>query len=458
VKELSIKDLRELLAEGRFEDLIGVVESDVFDVKKQPYVVTTNKGKSDLAMDVAAFANAKGGMIVIGADAPGNKDVSHDPVIGLSPFPLELLQVQTYMNLLREWLYPMPTGVEVRTYPVGGEGSKGYAAIFIEPQAKEHLPILVARSLVDDSQNRTSRTLVGYALRRGPGNESFEVKDFHSMFKRGLEAGSWIAEELREMRLALGKLSLAPVDEQKKMEVVDATLATLRESIKLEDKRTLGMAIVPDERISIKTILNDGNDGAKYLMLNPMPYRPYGWDLGRLEVRTGPGYVQGSDSRWKVLRVTKDGSLFVAASLEKNYLAHASPEEAHFINPTSLIELIAHISDFYQKALGDALFSGVTVYIRLQGLLPFGESATGLRPYTNDVGWRFDAKLAEKDDLATAFSVSGYPAQESMQGRLAYLIIEQVYELFGLGTDTIPYITGEGTERRIDIEAIKAIK
>jgi len=50
----------------RGEPLVGTEESDQLDFKLAPYVLDAPHQKWELAKDVAAFANRRGGVIVIG--------------------------------------------------------------------------------------------------------------------------------------------------------------------------------------------------------------------------------------------------------------------------------------------------------------------------------------------------------------------------------------------------------
>lgn len=54
------------LAQGTSGCLIGTAESDRLDFKQSPYPLGTDKGKYDFCSDVAALANAQGGLILCG--------------------------------------------------------------------------------------------------------------------------------------------------------------------------------------------------------------------------------------------------------------------------------------------------------------------------------------------------------------------------------------------------------
>jgi len=65
-KELSSQEVLAMLSSGSFKGFIGAVENDHFECKRTPYRLQTDHEKQELAKDVSAFANAGGGVLVIG--------------------------------------------------------------------------------------------------------------------------------------------------------------------------------------------------------------------------------------------------------------------------------------------------------------------------------------------------------------------------------------------------------
>src|SRR6266849_9545747 len=62
----SLGDLWAALARGDLDRLNGTAECEWLDFKLSPYAVSEEYGKWELAKDVAGFANAAGGVIVVG--------------------------------------------------------------------------------------------------------------------------------------------------------------------------------------------------------------------------------------------------------------------------------------------------------------------------------------------------------------------------------------------------------
>lgn len=66
---LTTGQIIDALARNDTSQLIGAVETEQVDFKLGPYVLTENYQKWELAKDVAAFANRRGGVIVVGIRA-----------------------------------------------------------------------------------------------------------------------------------------------------------------------------------------------------------------------------------------------------------------------------------------------------------------------------------------------------------------------------------------------------
>ncbi|MFX0208654.1 MAG: hypothetical protein ACFFDT_21920 [Candidatus Hodarchaeota archaeon] len=59
--DLDIKELESIINNGDFNKLVGKVETEFFDCKKEGYNLENEKSKYELAKDVSSFANAKKG-------------------------------------------------------------------------------------------------------------------------------------------------------------------------------------------------------------------------------------------------------------------------------------------------------------------------------------------------------------------------------------------------------------
>jgi predicted HTH transcriptional regulator len=63
----TLVELKQIIDSGNFTKLVGEVEGQLFDAKGQPYRFEDGSDvKREFAKDVAAFANTRGGSILIG--------------------------------------------------------------------------------------------------------------------------------------------------------------------------------------------------------------------------------------------------------------------------------------------------------------------------------------------------------------------------------------------------------
>jgi predicted HTH transcriptional regulator len=81
---LTTDAIRRLLAEGLFDQFLGVAESDTLEAKaSNPYDLTTASDRFELAKDVSAFANADGGYLITGLTSHSLPEQSTDEIDGL---------------------------------------------------------------------------------------------------------------------------------------------------------------------------------------------------------------------------------------------------------------------------------------------------------------------------------------------------------------------------------------
>jgi predicted HTH transcriptional regulator len=94
---LALADIRSLIESGDFQQLIGEFEGQHLDAKAQPYSFASgNDAKREFAKDVAAFANATGGCIIIGAETTVSSLQAGEQITTLKSFPETLFNADQY--------------------------------------------------------------------------------------------------------------------------------------------------------------------------------------------------------------------------------------------------------------------------------------------------------------------------------------------------------------------------
>jgi hypothetical protein len=135
----SLAAAREALAAGEPEKLLGLAECAWLDVKGGVYDLGSTHGAEELLKDVAAFANAReGGLLLVGF---ATRLEDGDEVIDrVRPVPRDRVDLDRYRKLL-EGIVPVPMDIGV-DWADCGQG-KGILIIDVPAQPPACLPFLV---------------------------------------------------------------------------------------------------------------------------------------------------------------------------------------------------------------------------------------------------------------------------------------------------------------------------
>lgn len=132
-----------------FGRVTGTPESGWIDFKRDAYPMT-KRGKWELCKDVAAFANADGGCIVLGFDEV------LDPVQGIavagasSPIEVSTIDRSEYLDVIESGIFPPPTGVEL-TWFATGEPPAGALLLSVRSNQSEK-PHVMRRVVTEDGE------------------------------------------------------------------------------------------------------------------------------------------------------------------------------------------------------------------------------------------------------------------------------------------------------------------
>ncbi|WP_034088901.1 AlbA family DNA-binding domain-containing protein [Streptacidiphilus albus] len=139
--------------------IIGTRESDWVDFKSVwpgvgPYDLGTDKGKYELAKDVAAFANAGGGLIVCGFKAVQKTTELYETATKATPFGKELVKPNSYKDVLTEYLRPLvKVDFHWFDHPDGDQDTAGhYFVIEVAPLPEQERWAIVTRGLNEDGK------------------------------------------------------------------------------------------------------------------------------------------------------------------------------------------------------------------------------------------------------------------------------------------------------------------
>jgi hypothetical protein len=193
-----------ILGSGDFDQFLGAPESLEVEFKGEPYRLEHESQKFELAKDVSALANAKGGVIVIGARTRRDDQSAVDVVADIRLLASGLVDEQQYEATISDRVYPRLQELHARFWPSARDGARGLFAIDVPPQNQDDKYFLVQRPFIE-AEDRTPGWLVGVAIRSIGRIEERRVGEVHMLINRGLGFGRQLAEvtegiaELREL-------------------------------------------------------------------------------------------------------------------------------------------------------------------------------------------------------------------------------------------------------------------
>jgi hypothetical protein len=204
-----------VLESGDFDEFVGALEALEVEFKGEPYRVDDRDSqKFELAKDVSAFANAFGGVIIIGAQTEREDEVAVDVVTQLRLLRQGLVNEQQYEGIVGDMVYPRLRGLHVRFYPSAANAERGLLAIDIPPQEDVDKHFLVQRP-TEEGVDRTPAWLVGIAVRGIGRVEGRRIGEIHTLINRGLVVGRQledVVEGMAELRELIAGGAAAPVE------------------------------------------------------------------------------------------------------------------------------------------------------------------------------------------------------------------------------------------------------
>lgn len=169
----------QVLRAGHPEALLGQPESICLDVKRQHYDFSGAAGKISLAQDVARFANAEqGGVLVVGMR--GRKVPGGEVISGITPVVVTGHDVRRYTQAIEAHLFPLVDGLEV--FSVRAEAGGDLLAISVPPQPEELKPFLVHGAVLE---GKVEGAFVSIVRRRDEHSVPITAPAIHAMLSAG---------------------------------------------------------------------------------------------------------------------------------------------------------------------------------------------------------------------------------------------------------------------------------
>jgi hypothetical protein len=177
---VNIDDVRAALSAEDLEALIGLEECGWMDVKSQPYKVEELRPKEELVKDVASFANAPtGGLIIIGFKASKNNGV--ETIDEVRAVPRALVDTETYCKLIDERVYPRIEGLELSWVSRGDD--RGVLIIDVPAQPASARPFVIPPPTKKGSPQAVEGLAV--PVRRGDRTVFWSRPEAHRLLSAG---------------------------------------------------------------------------------------------------------------------------------------------------------------------------------------------------------------------------------------------------------------------------------
>jgi hypothetical protein len=441
-KFLEPEAIAALLRAANFEDLVGLVEDDRFEAKSQPYSLDTEVGCFEFAKDIAGFAEAFGGLILIGCETERSTAHREDEIKRPRPVDLSLVDVEQYHSIIEKWVYPPPEGVRIDFYPSAEDSKKGLFAIRVPEQANDKKPFVVVHMLLDRDRRRD--IALGYVQRRRATVQPIQAQDLQRLLRDGKRFNDLqqrldeLTDQVRKLsessELSKGKTHAEPgVPEQEIKSRIAKAIAEAQIA-----GPTFALSAGPASKTEIRGLFGGRNAAVVKAFENRRELRQHGFDLGP----SMGSQILGNQLRrdvmpgWYILDLWRDGILIYAAdaSAGLSWGAQRGPQWGILMNPLALCETTYLFADLSRTIYAHAspVPASITYTVSLANLT-FGGRPAGLRD-----------SIAIFANIATApspqFEASvRWDGGEIDSGSVSFQLVAEVFRFFGIEDERIPY-------------------
>jgi hypothetical protein len=178
----NVEQIQEILTRGAFDELKGALENEIFEAK-QPWDLSSERGRFDFAKDVSSLANANGGIILLGASTSPSPTYQRREVVEVPRLSQSLTPNEQYWHIVGEWIYPTPSGITIQWHPDPTDSTLGLISIQVPKYDDELRPFLVARYLPEEGNRITS--VFGLFQRLGPTTKPTPLYELHTFLREG---------------------------------------------------------------------------------------------------------------------------------------------------------------------------------------------------------------------------------------------------------------------------------
>ena len=471
-KLLKTQEVLAILGKGNFNQIIGLIESETLDFKREPYQLNTTKQKLELAKDVSAFANSGGGIILIGVSTCKEEGHSHELAEKIRSFEKTLIDVKQYEDIIDSHVYPR-LNVEIRWIPSADDGNKGLVYVRIPETESRRKPFLTMKVL--DEDGRELGNYVGFFQRKRDHIPPLNAEAMQHVFKEGLR----FDEHLSDIKKELGELvrerkkerlskDIANILKQIKKptpadisgDIVNQRVNNAIKAVGLTDDIAYVLVAYPTVKIQIEGLFESRNTDVVKLIDEPLQLRYAGFDISTQEQSQ---IINGELRRallkqYKLLEVWQDGMILFAVDGGEEFLCWGNYDTTKLlrISTLALTESTYLFHDFVQKVYGTSKASKcrLTTQLLLRNL-PSSKGYALPRFRSGSVREFANMPLAKNTEIQVQ---ANFDWSKTTAEKAAYDLVSKTYVKFGLEHEFIPYVTEVNKEKVIDVEQIKGIR
>lgn len=450
LRELTVEEVTGILTRGTFAELVSTVEHVQFECKNGLCDIKTEKSRVELAKDISALANSRGGYLLIGPATEKNLLHQRDEVISVSEFPSSAFHPDTYRDILRALIYPPISDLEIQWHPSSVDPARGIVSIFVPPKSANEKPFLVTKSELD-SQVRGH--LFGYFERVGDDVLPTTVQIMRDTLKDGKRYGD-LERRLESIEGLLAKsVPNSPVkqnpltSERLLQRAADAKIAA-----QLSDVPSFFLLAAPTQPVRLGGLYSSKSDEYKAISEPPV-YRQHGFDLNP---HTPVQHIRGElirrvTSGRKGLELRQDGTLIFVGRNDEDFLGWAVKRKPGnlYINNFVLTEVVSLFFILTIRIFNRTQEPRERVRVCFGFMREEAEAATyelSGHPVDPVYGSYGGSKVPAENktfwiDLALKDAI---PEVEALK------LLKEIYHWFGITDERIPYVDSTSVPERVD--------
>ena len=457
----SLTEIENILSSGEHESIIGKAENEKLEFKQEPYRLDINSQKIELVKDVSSFANHEGGLIIIGVKTQTKETHIGDEAVKFRYVDNTLFNTQQYLDIIRDWIYPHITGIELIPFPSKQDATKSLFVIKIPLQTNENKPYLI-KPIINENEKR-SEIIFGIFKRQFDRSQHTKIEQIHSIIKDG-QKNNQILDKLDSIEIQLQnkstnnnnisadlseKTSKTPIkilsEEISSNKSLDTQINTALKIVNLDSKPSFALGVKPVYPLNLGELFSSADHPLVKLLNTPPYFREEGFNI---DSGDNSKIIQGKLRRASIdedrlLELWKNGSLIFCSTAGTSFLTWSGQDpnsNTYIVNPLALSESIYLFLLLTNKILYTANSDTMDVHITFMlSNLIHGNISLGMCPGNlKSFAWRFKENIHRAPKNSFKEIITGSVSEDELP-KLAFNIVSSLYEWFGLEHDKIPY-------------------